>query len=132
MVAQIKRIKKTKSNFFSRILLLGSSSPPSQLFPNPFNWSPNTVFYRYLNIGRSNQKKKTKYISLQMLLLLLLGEGLARGKLANVHLALARLSFLAGHLGQEVKIIASKIIFPRKVQHLSDRQQYHFRSPSCP
>ena len=33
---------------------------------------------------------------------------------------------------QEVKIIASKIIFPRKVQHLSDRQQYHFRSPSCP
>ena len=58
MVAQIKRIKKTKSNFFSRILLLGSSSPPSQLFPNPFNWSPNTVFYRYLNIGRSNKKKR--------------------------------------------------------------------------
>ena len=69
---------------------------------------------------------------LKVCLEVLLGEGLARGKLANVHLALARLSFLAGHLGQEVKIIASKIIFPRKVQHLSDRRQYHFRSPSCP
>ena len=57
---------------------------------------------------------------LKVCLEVLLGEGLARGKLANVHLALARLSFLAGHLGQEVKIIASKIIFPRKVQHVTD------------
>ena len=43
MVAQIKKNKKTKSIYF-RILLLGGPSPPSQLVPNPFNWSPNTVF----------------------------------------------------------------------------------------
>ena len=35
--------------------LLGGPSPHSQLVPHPFNWSPNTVFYRYLCIGRSNQ-----------------------------------------------------------------------------
>merc|ERR1712208_31345 len=56
-VAQIEKIKKTKSIYF-RILLLGGPSPPSQLVPNPFNWSPKNVFYRYLSIGRSNQKIK--------------------------------------------------------------------------
>ena len=38
-VAQIKR----KSIYFL-ILLLGGPSPPGQLVPNPFNWSPNTFF----------------------------------------------------------------------------------------
>ena len=42
-VAQIKKFHKTRCIFF-RILLLGGPSPPSQLVPNPFNWSPNTVF----------------------------------------------------------------------------------------
>ena len=39
-----------------RFFFLGGPTPPSQLVPNPFNWSPNTVFYRYLCIGRSNPK----------------------------------------------------------------------------
>ena len=42
-VAQIKLIQKTISTYFW-ILLLGGPSPPSELVPNPFNWSPNTVF----------------------------------------------------------------------------------------
>merc|ERR1712208_83844 len=38
----------------------------------PFNWSPNSVFYRYLSIGRSNQKiQKTR--SIYFLILLLAG-----------------------------------------------------------
>ena len=35
--------KKMKSIYFL-ILLLGGPSPPSQLVPIPFNWSPNTFF----------------------------------------------------------------------------------------
>ena len=42
-VAQ-KKNQKTKSTYFL-ILLLGGLSPPSQLVPNPFNWSLNTVFF---------------------------------------------------------------------------------------
>ena len=42
-VAQIQKIKKNEAHFF-RILLLGGPSPPSQLVPNPSNWSPNTFF----------------------------------------------------------------------------------------
>ena len=42
-VAQIQKIQKTRCILF-RILLLVGPSPPSQLVPNPFNWSPNTVF----------------------------------------------------------------------------------------
>ena len=53
-----KKFKK-RGAFFSRILLLVGPSPPIQLVPNPFNWSPNTVFNRYLSNGRSNQKKST-------------------------------------------------------------------------
>ena len=61
-VAQIKKIQKTKW-FYFQILLLGGPSPPSQLVPNPFNWSPNTFFYRYHGIGRSNKKNlKTRCI----------------------------------------------------------------------
>ena len=42
----------------------------SQLVPNPFNWSPKTVFYRKLTIGRSDQKiQKTKSIYFRILLL---------------------------------------------------------------
>ena len=43
MVAQIQKIQKTRCILFW-ILLLGGPSLPSQLVPNPFNWSPNTVF----------------------------------------------------------------------------------------
>merc|ERR1712001_419728 len=53
-VAQIKKIQKTRW-FYFLILLPGGPSPPSQLVPNPFNWSPNTISYRYLCIGRSNK-----------------------------------------------------------------------------
>ena len=52
-----QKISKNEVHFFLRILLLGGPSPSSQLVPNPFNWSPNTVFYRYLSIGHSNKKK---------------------------------------------------------------------------
>ena len=68
-VAQIKKFQKTRW-FYFLILLLGGPSPPSQLVPNPFNWSPNTVFYRYLCIGRSNQKiSKTRWFYFWILLL---------------------------------------------------------------
>ena len=43
LVAQIKKFQKTRW-FYFLILLLGGPSPPSQLVPNPFNWSPNTFF----------------------------------------------------------------------------------------
>ena len=57
-------------HFFFLILLLGGPFLPIQLVPNPFKWSPNTVFYRYLSIGRSNKKfKKTKSVYFQILLL---------------------------------------------------------------
>ena len=56
MVTQIKKIKKTRCIFY-RIMLLGGPSPPSQLVPNPLNWSPNTVFCKYLSNGHSNKKK---------------------------------------------------------------------------
>ena len=36
----------------------------SQLVPNPFNWSPKTVFYRNLSIGRSNQKNSKNLVHL--------------------------------------------------------------------
>ena len=41
--ARAAKNSKTKSIYFG-ILLLGGPSPPSQLVPNQFNWSPNTVF----------------------------------------------------------------------------------------
>merc|ERR1712208_110924 len=62
-VAQNKKIQKTRSIYFLILLLAGLSSP-SQLVPNPFNWSPNSVFFRYLSIGRSNQKKSKNNIHL--------------------------------------------------------------------
>merc|ERR1712110_123308 len=46
-VAQIQKNQKIRCIFF-RILLLGGPTPPSQHVPNPFNWSPNILFYRYL------------------------------------------------------------------------------------
>ena len=62
-VAQIKKFQKTRCIYF-QIWLLGRPSPPSQLVPNPFNWSPNTVFYRYLCIGRSNKKNSKNKVVL--------------------------------------------------------------------
>ena len=46
------------------MLIRGGLSSPSQLVPNPFNWSPNTVFYRYLCIGRSNKKNSKNKVVL--------------------------------------------------------------------
>ena len=37
-----QKISKKQWWFYFPILLLGGPSPPSQLVPNPFNWSPNT------------------------------------------------------------------------------------------
>merc|ERR1712055_779876 len=34
------------------------------LVPNPFNWSPKTVFCRNLSIGRSNQKNSKNLVHL--------------------------------------------------------------------
>ena len=62
-VAQIKKFQKTRW-FYFLILLLGGPYSPSQLVPNPFNWSPNTVFYRYLCIGRSNKKNSKNKVVL--------------------------------------------------------------------
>ena len=47
--------QKTKCIYFFNF---GSGWPPtpSQLVPKPFNWSPNTVFNRYLSNGRSYPK----------------------------------------------------------------------------
>ena len=65
-VAQIKKFKKISPCIFE--LFLGGPSPLSQLVSNPFNWSPNTVFYRYLSIGRSNKKNEKNNIHLFALL----------------------------------------------------------------
>ena len=66
-VAQIKKIQKTRW-FYFRILLLGGPSPPSQLVPNPFNWSPKTVFYS-LSVSVAQIKKNQKTISIYFLIL---------------------------------------------------------------
>ena len=48
-----------------RTLLTQSIDPqPIQLVSIPSNWSPNSVSYRYLSIGRSNQKKSKNNIHL--------------------------------------------------------------------
>ena len=56
-----QKIQKTKSIFFG-ILLLGGPSPPSQLVPNPFNWSPKSVFLQ-ISQHRSLKSKKLKKLS---------------------------------------------------------------------
>ena len=44
-----KKNKKTRCIFF-QILLLGGPSPPSQLMPNPFNWSPDMFFVEFSSL----------------------------------------------------------------------------------
>ena len=68
-VAKIKKIKKNVHLFLNfapgRTLLTQSIDPqPIQLVSIPSNWSPNSVSYRYLSIGRSNQKKSKNNIHL--------------------------------------------------------------------
>ena len=46
MVAQIKKFKKLSPFIFEFCFW---EDPP-----HPVNWSPNTLFYRYLSNGRSN------------------------------------------------------------------------------
>ena len=61
-VAQIQKFQKTRCIFFE----FWFWSAPSQLVSNPFNWSPNTVFYRYLGISCSNpnnSKNKVHFFS---------------------------------------------------------------------
>ena len=53
-------------------MLLAGLSSPTQLVPNPFSWSQNTFFYRYLSFGRSNKNSKNN-INLFFLILLLAG-----------------------------------------------------------
>ena len=48
MVAQIQKCQKTRCIFFQFWFW---EDPP-----HPVNWSPNTIFYRYLSNGRSNPK----------------------------------------------------------------------------
>ena len=45
-----EKISKNEVHFFLRILLLGGPSPSSQLVHNPFNWSPNTVFFTDISV----------------------------------------------------------------------------------
>ena len=68
-VAQIKKFQKTRCIFF-RILLLGGPSPPIQLVPNPFNWSPNTVFTDIsVTVAQIKKFQKTKFTYFLILLL---------------------------------------------------------------
>ena len=68
-VAQIKKFQKTRCIFF-RILLLGGPSPPIQLVPNPFNWSPNTVFTDIsVTVAQIKKIQKTKSTYFFILLL---------------------------------------------------------------
>ena len=59
-VAQIKKIKKQSPFIFEFCFWEDQSTGPQpiQLVLSPFNWSPKTVFYRNLSIGRSNKKRK--------------------------------------------------------------------------
>merc|ERR1711947_37178 len=59
-VAHIKKNSKNKVHLFSNF----ASGRTSQLVPSPFNWSPKTVFYRNLSIGRSNKKKSKNLVHL--------------------------------------------------------------------
>ena len=59
-VAQIQKFQKTRCIFFFQILLLLGPSPPSQMVPNPFNWSPNTVLHRYRSL-KSKSSTNFKY-----------------------------------------------------------------------
>ena len=68
-VAQIQKIQKTRCIFF-RILLLVGPSPPSQLVPNPFNWSPNTVFTDIsATVAQIQKFQKARCICFRILLL---------------------------------------------------------------
>merc|ERR1711953_997445 len=65
-VAQIKKFKKQSPSIFEFCFWEDQSTGPQpiQLVPNPFNWSPKTVFYRNLSIGRSNQKNSKNLVHL--------------------------------------------------------------------
>ena len=65
-VAQIKKFKKQSAFIFEFCFWEDQSTGPQpiQLVPSPFNWSPKTVFYRNLSIGRSNQKNSKNLVHL--------------------------------------------------------------------
>ena len=68
-VARIQKIQKTRCIYF-RILVVGGPSPPSQLVPNPFNWSPNTVFTDIsATVAQIQKIQKTRCIFFRILLL---------------------------------------------------------------
>ena len=51
-------------------MLLGGLSPPSQLVPNPFNWSPNTVFTDIsATVAQIQKFQKARCICFRILLL---------------------------------------------------------------
>ena len=45
------KMSKNEVHFF-KILVLGGPSPPSQLVPNPFNWSPNQVYFSKVYLSK--------------------------------------------------------------------------------
>merc|ERR1711947_8420 len=61
-----KKFKKQSPSIFEFCFWEDQSTGPQpiQLVPSPFNWSPKTVFYRNLSIGRSNQKKSKNLVHL--------------------------------------------------------------------
>merc|ERR1712208_129139 len=54
--SQYLSLKSKNSKNLVHLFSNFGSGRTSQLVSNPFNWSPETVFYRNLSIGRSNQK----------------------------------------------------------------------------
>merc|ERR1712055_1044526 len=99
-VAQIKKIKKTRSIYFLILLLAGLSSP-SQLVPNPFNWSPK-VFLTDIPVSVAKIKK-------------------IKNSKNNIHLFLnvaSRKTFLTQSIGpQPIKLVPNPFNWSPKVFH---------------
>ena len=65
----VQSFQKYKVHFFQILLLVGPS-PPSQLVPNPFNWSPNTVFTDIsATVAQIQKFQKARCICFRILLL---------------------------------------------------------------
>merc|ERR1712208_7681 len=62
--SQYRSLKSKNSKNLVHLFSNFDSGRTSQLVPNPFNWSPITIFYRNLSIGRSNQKNKKNLVHL--------------------------------------------------------------------
>merc|ERR1711863_179553 len=64
MGSQYRSLKSKNSKNLAHLFSNFDSGRTIQLVPNPFNWSPITVFYRNLRIGCSNQKNSKNLVHL--------------------------------------------------------------------